>query len=232
MTTAAYTLYNAVWISTYNETYAIWAYNQTTPANTYTDTKAGTSNLHTHSILNITGTDNNACSGTNKVSNVTFNNGDLQIVCATDQTGAGSRISFNYFNSTTDDITTTDSINYVDFISLPLTSGAKANIECNLLQDAAAASIGIQYQSVLIGASNQRQVMEYYSSTTAQAICQGTGTILTCSAATSSGTTVTPARLYIYSIQSSSGTFTLSLRSETGGAVNVRAGSWCRSIET
>ncbi|MDP2947823.1 MAG: hypothetical protein Q8N88_06935, partial [Nanoarchaeota archaeon] len=245
------TLYNAIWsstfndtynelildnsslYSTYNATYDQWAYNQTIPANLYTDTKVETANLHTHSILNITGTDDNSCTGTDKVSNVTFNNGNLQIVCAADQTGGGSGVSFTYFNRTTADVATTESVNYVDVIALPLTSGATVNIECILLQDAAAATTGVQYQSVLTGTSSQRQVMEYYSSATAQAICQGTGTTLTCSPAASSGTTITPNRLYIYSIQSGSGTFTLSLRSEvSGSAANVRAGSWCRSIET
>jgi len=224
---------NASYLDTFNETYDIWAYNQTIPANLYTDTKAGTADLHEHSILNLTGTDDNACTGTDKVSNVTFNNGNLQIVCATDQTGSGSGTSFTYFNVTNADVTTTDNVNYVDVIALPLTSGAKVNIECILLQDVAAAATGVQYQSVLTETSSQRQVMEYYSSATAQTICQGTGATLTCSATTSSGTTLTPTRLYIYSIQSGSGTFTLSLRSEVfGNAANVRAGSWCRSIET
>lgn len=50
--------------SVYNSTYATWLpnytlyspqwYNQTTPANTYSDTKVGTADLHTHNALNIT----------------------------------------------------------------------------------------------------------------------------------------------------------------------------------
>lgn len=41
------------------------------------------------SILNITGLDTNQCSGTDKVKNVTFQNGDLIIVCDTDTGGGG-----------------------------------------------------------------------------------------------------------------------------------------------
>ncbi len=40
--------------STYNSTYATWAYNQTIPANSYTDTKVGTADLHLHNAANIT----------------------------------------------------------------------------------------------------------------------------------------------------------------------------------
>lgn len=45
---------DSAWLSTYNSTYAIWTYNQTIPANTYTDTKTSTANLHTHAGENIT----------------------------------------------------------------------------------------------------------------------------------------------------------------------------------
>ena len=59
----------------------IWGYNQTTPANTYTDTRVGQNDLHLHSLLNITGTDHNTCSAGNFVQNVTFQNGNLIITC-------------------------------------------------------------------------------------------------------------------------------------------------------
>ncbi len=50
---------------------------------------SGVSDAHTHNILNVTGADTNACTGTDKVSNVTFTNGNLDIVCTTDATGGG-----------------------------------------------------------------------------------------------------------------------------------------------
>jgi len=55
------------------------------------------------SLNNITGIDDNACTGTDKVSNVTINNGNLQIVCSTDQTGgvgASSSSDADYNRST------------------------------------------------------------------------------------------------------------------------------------
>jgi len=48
-----------------------------------TDTTVGNDGI-TLNILNITGVDDNACTGTDKVTNVTFNNGNLQLTCASD----------------------------------------------------------------------------------------------------------------------------------------------------
>ena len=44
---------------------------------------------HTHPLSNITGIDENFCSGFDKVTDVNFVNGNLQIVCGADQTGTG-----------------------------------------------------------------------------------------------------------------------------------------------
>ncbi|MBS3083711.1 hypothetical protein J4423_02820 [Candidatus Pacearchaeota archaeon] len=170
-----------------------------------------------------------SCSGTDKVVSVLANG---TVNCGSDLTGAGSGVSFTTFNMTTSDVSTTDNVNYVDVLTLPLVSGRDIMIECILLQDSAATGTGVHYDSVLTGTSSQRQVMEYYSSVTAQAICQGTTATLTCLPTSSSGTTVTPNRLYVYAITSSTGTFTLNVKSETSNAVSVKAGSWCRSIET
>jgi len=130
------------------------------------------------------------------------------------------------------DISTTDNGAYTEVLTLPLSNGANILIECVLLQDAAVTGTGVRYESTLTGTSSARQVMEYYSSATAQAICSGASSTLTCSPSSSSGTTVTPNRLYVYAVTSSTGIFTLNVKSETSNAVTVRAGSWCRSIET
>jgi len=170
-----------------------------------------------------------SCSGTDKVISVLANG---TVNCGADQTGSGSGTSFATFNITTSDISTSDNVNYVEVITLPLNSGFNIMIECILFQDSVATGTGVHYNSVLTGTLSQRQVMEYYSSTTAQAICQGTAATLTCLPTSSSGTTVTPNRLYVYAVTSSAGTFTLNVKSETSNAVSVKAGSWCRSIET
>lgn len=67
-----------------------WMYNQTTPANAYTDTKVGIANLHKHSYSNLTGTTGGFCTGTDKVTNVTEIDGVIYVTCATDQTGTGT----------------------------------------------------------------------------------------------------------------------------------------------
>ena len=171
-----------------------------------------------------------SCFGTDKVVSILANG---TVNCGADQTGSGSGTSFTAFNMTTSDVSTSDNVNYVEVITLPLNSGFNLMIECNLLQDSVATGTGIQYTSVLTGTSSQRQVMEYYSSATAQAICSGTTATLTCSPSSSSGTTVAPNKLYVYGVTSSAGTFTLNVKTEaSGNAVNVRAGSWCRIIET
>ncbi|KHO55214.1 MAG: hypothetical protein QT10_C0004G0001, partial [archaeon GW2011_AR19] len=58
--------------STYNETYTTWSYNQTTPANTYTDSKVGTADLHLHNASNITAGTFGA-GNYNMSANLTFN---------------------------------------------------------------------------------------------------------------------------------------------------------------
>ncbi|MBS3081735.1 hypothetical protein J4416_02215 [Candidatus Pacearchaeota archaeon] len=171
-----------------------------------------------------------ACSGTDKVVSILANG---TVNCGTDETSGGlSGTSFNNFNITLLDISTTDNGAYTEVLTLPLSNGFNILIECVLLQDAAVTGTGIHYESVLSGTFSQRQVMEYYSSASAQSSCSGTSSTLTCSPGSSSGNTLTPNRLYVYAVTSSVGTFTLSVKSETSNAVNVRAGSWCRSIET
>ncbi|VVB82959.1 Concanavalin A-like lectin/glucanases superfamily protein [uncultured archaeon] len=138
---------------------------------------------------------------------------------------------FTYYNITTYDRTQTSTSANITIIALPLAAGKNISIECNLLVDSAATGTGIQLNSTVFGTSSRRQVIEYYTSATAQAICQGTNENLQCLSSSSAGTITTPTRISIYTVQSSNGFFMLDLKSEiSGSAVNVRAGSWCRSI--
>jgi hypothetical protein len=57
-----------------------------------------TNDLHNHSIFNITGSDTNACSGTDKVKNVSFVNGNLSILCGADESSSSSSISYETYN--------------------------------------------------------------------------------------------------------------------------------------
>ena len=140
--------------------------------------------------------------------------------------------SFTYYNITTYDRIQTSTSANITILALPLTAGKNISIECNLLVDSAATNTGIQLNSTLLGTSSRRQVIEYYTSATAQAICQGANETLQCLASNSAGTITTPTRISIYTVQSSNGFFILDLKSKVlGSAVYARAGSWCRSIE-
>lgn len=59
-------------------------------------------------FTNFTGTDDNACTGTDKVSNVTFKDGALSITCTTDVTGSGGDGTGSWINDT---IQTNTSVN-------------------------------------------------------------------------------------------------------------------------
>jgi hypothetical protein len=164
--------------------------------------------------------------------------------------GDGSSLqSLNTFNATYDALTaltsfanynylqndvTAPTTNYVSVMTLPLTNGKKVLIECMLYEWANATTTGVRLRTSVTGTSSQKHQVEYYTSAIAQALCQGAATTLACDATASSGTTVSPARVYVYTVQSSAGTFTLELRSELAGppiSVNITSGSWCRSIE-
>jgi len=181
-------------------------------------------------VLNYTGIYNQVGFAGNYTLNTTA--GIQNLINSTGIYNQGSGNSFKYYNITSSDITSNSTILVSNVISFPLTSGKRVSIECNLLTDSTNISTGIQFNSTVSGTSSNRQVIEYYSSTTAQAICSGTSSSLQCLANSSSGAITTPTRIYIYTNQSSSGNFILGLKSKTSGStVNVRAGSWCRSIE-
>jgi len=148
-----------------------------------------------------------------------------------------SGVSFTYYNITNSDITTTNSADYnTTVLSLPITAGKKVSIECNLLVDSSATTTGIQLNSTVSGTSSRRQVIEYLSSAAQEKgtiICQNTNEQLLCDASYSTGTTTSSTKINIYTVQNTNGEFILKLKSEVSGSdVNVRAGSWCRSIET
>jgi hypothetical protein len=140
--------------------------------------------------------------------------------------------SFDYYDLLEEDITTNLSNQTTPIFLIPLSAGKSISIDCNLLVNSAATTTGIRLESNSSGTSSTTQVIEYYSSATAQAICSGIGENLTCAVTSSAGTKITPTRINVYTNQSNTGTYALKLRSEiSGSAVNVRAGSWCRSIE-
>ncbi len=93
-------------------------------------TELGTANLHTSSILNITGVDDNACTGTDKIKNVTFNNGNLQIVCDMDNIGSSGIIPV-YLNA---DVTSSSNSVYTSIFTIPLTPSKMNLVQVYLAQ--------------------------------------------------------------------------------------------------
>jgi hypothetical protein len=72
---------------------------------------------HNHSILNITGLDTNACSGTDKVKNVTFDNGNLVIVCDTDNSASVGTDEIGDTEMNYTEVTLNDFTNDANFIT-------------------------------------------------------------------------------------------------------------------
>jgi len=70
---ANYTLFNSTWSSTYNATYNTWAYNQTIPANAYSDSLLITT-FFNHSAVNVVrGTPQGTDESINTYDNVAYN---------------------------------------------------------------------------------------------------------------------------------------------------------------
>lgn len=141
---------------------------------------------------------------------------------------------FSYYNYTSND-TVAAAATYVEVMKLPLTNGKKIAIECILFQWANATATGVRYRTGVTGTSAQTHMIEYYSAATTETECMGQAVQLACDGTASAGTQITPTKIYVYTVQSSGGVFTLEMRNELAGGVinsaNVTKGSWCRSIE-
>jgi len=159
----------------------LWGYNQTTPANTYTDSKTSQANLHLHNwnnltnipsnavvinadnlttgtlayarlpsltnaiqlnLSNITGTDDNACTGTDKVSNVTFMNGQVIITCTADQTG-GAGGGIVDVAQRRDLPTTSNTLFNMTSLGFVLEANKNYSMRCDLLYTSAVATTGM-----------------------------------------------------------------------------------------
>jgi hypothetical protein len=162
-------------------------------------------------------------------------NNNTGVVTCTQAPSGGSSNGISFFKYNYTDVTySTSGTTYITMpkLNLYLSNTGVSIIECMLFASAAATTTGVQLQVNVTGSSSQRMIIEYYSSTTALAICQGTTASLQCNAASSSGTVVTPVRIYAYTVRGGYGQFTVDLRSEvSGSSVNIHNGSWCRAIE-
>jgi len=141
-------------------------------------------------------------------------------------------ISFAYYNITTSDKVQTSNSANINILSLPLNAGKTVSIECTLFIDSDKNS-EIQLNSAVSGTSSRRQIIEYYNHEKSQSVCSGTNENLQCFISDSEKIISSPTRISIYTVQSTNGFFKLDLKNKKfGKEVYVRAGSWCRSIES
>jgi hypothetical protein len=168
------------------------------------------------------------CSGTNKVSAI--NNSTGVVTCSADQTG-GSSLAFNY---TASDTTITSNATYVTLLTLPVTAGTPAFIECFLHAKSNLTTSGIQIQLNLsdVTGMNQTSSIEYMTTVTAKARCVSDSAIIanTC-AATTSVVSIVPTMIRWYSNQTNSGLFQLKFKPETNNIKAIIAmGAYCRQV--
>lgn len=106
------------------------------------------------------------------------------------------------------------------------------NIECYIAESAAAATTGVQFIFNVTNTTARNHLLEYYTSTTAQALAQATSIAMTVGATASSGTTISPARYYGHYVVDVEAVFWVQFATEVNGsAVTVNRGSYCRSFE-
>ena len=119
-------------------------------------------------------------------------------------------------------------------LTLYFEPSSKYIISCTFLRSAAATATGVQMRFNTTGGPNRfLYTMTYYTSATAEAICQGTNTTSNaCAATTSSGVIVAPAQYYGF-IETSlnPAVFTAELATEVDlSAARIEEGSFCRAM--
>lgn len=179
------------------------------------------------SVYESGATDTISCSR-NGMNNFTYN--------INDNTGG---FSANYFfTSNSSIVSQSNSLNStsvggwvnVTNMTLYLPSGF-SNVECFLAQSAAAATTGVRMIFNVTNTTARNHLLEYYTSTTAQALAQATSVALTVGATASSGSTIAPARYYGHFVVDTAAVFWIQLATEiNGSAVTINRGSYCRAF--
>lgn len=154
-----------------------------------------------------------------------------------DNTGGSS--SQNYFlRSNSSIVSQSNSLNStsvggwvnVTNMTLYLPSGF-INVECFIAQSAAAATTGVRMIFNVTNTTARNHLLEYYTSTTAQALAQATSVAMTVGATASSGSTIAPARYYGHFVVDTAAVFWMQLATEiNGSAVTINRGSYCRAF--
>jgi hypothetical protein len=223
---------SATWSSTYNSTYdsyGIWAYNQTTPAlssaNSYTDSRMVLNDMHNHSLLNVTGVDTNVCSGTDKVVNVTFNNGNLSVACAADQSTPGLTIKTQRVDVSTTDGTVWSATN----LNFNVDTSKNYTLKCDILYTGAAATTGQAINLSTTATTADVNIMYNTWSSATASVGFSAISFATALTGTGSGATVVRPNLIIADFRTTStGTINLGIRSEVAGsATTLKRGSMC-----
>lgn len=219
---ANYSLFNDSWSSTFNATYDAKVSDNTS----WNETRANTLYATQNNTVARTGTA--TCGAGQVVQNVTTSTSGVTTQCVTDQ---GSGTPFTGYNFTSADVVTTSTTAWTSLFTIPLTTGKTVMIDCDLLSNSSAATVGVQVAVNYTGTSERRIGVEYFTSATALATCFWSTADGSCLAASSGGTTVTPIRIHGHSVQSSNGIINVSIRSEAAGTTVVLEGAWCRTVE-
>lgn len=134
-------------------------------------------------------------------------------------------------NFTKAPITTSSDTVYTNILSLPL-DAVPTLIDCEIIANASATTVGIQYWSNVTGSSSVKQFIEYYDAINSIESEWSEATNFNLLPLSSSGVQLHTTHLRIYSNQSTSGIFTLSFKSEVSGSlVSVRAPTICEKKE-
>lgn len=134
-------------------------------------------------------------------------------------------------NFTTTSITTSSNTDYTNVLTLPL-QAIPTIIDCEIIANASAITTGVQYWSNVTGSPTVKQFIEYYDGVNSIDGVWSEVANFNHLATSSSGIQLHITHLKIYSDQTTSGTFTLSFRSEVGGSlVSIRTPSICEKKE-
>lgn len=197
--------------------------------------KGGLANSHTHTLLNVTGSDSVVCSGTDKLSNITFSNGDISGVCSTDQTSGGSpqvtawtNYTVNFYNATS-----TTGMLVTEFQTV-LEANTNYTIKCELMYVGNLTGTAGQFISNMSSYTNHKVLHNCQTTTSATARYQNgaRNAQLTC-AGTASTATLSPTNYYYDAkirMGNANANWFLYWRSETTQATynQLETGSWCR----
>ncbi len=135
-------------------------------------------------------------------------------------------------NFTLDTISTSSGTIYTEFISIPLYPPNPTLIKCEIISNASATNVGVQYWSNITNSSKVNQFVEYYDAINSIESEWTTNSNFNILPTGSSRAQLHITHINIYTNQSIEGKYTLSFKSEVGASlVAIRPPSFCEKKE-